>query len=651
MPKRSGAILRHGGTQKPRIDATELSGGSKFLGLPLELRHHIYADLIYPRLPGPRSALTVTNRQLREEVHEWLIRQRITLHVRAWQDDKFIASPWYEPVLKRAVNIEFDLSCLPQHPSHPMVDLLCRLWRDECYLKQVNYTVLDDTVPPRECMHRDDVSNFPDTLPSPSKELLRKWLLHPIDVILAKRGTQPPHTSLIWHHHESPLMTERYLRYLNSHYQNDEASGMLLQTFTEQATPQSDAYHWAPLVHAVRNGYQAIVEVLLGSVPLDFNKAITPGETILMEAFRREHIHIVDVLLKGLEPDDVEKELNRQDLEGKTVLSKIAWMTWCRQETIQYLLEKRADPNLPDDRVMTPLLHAVSYGRKEIVKMLCLSGKVNVSARDVDGRTILHLGAKRGDLPLFKLLLQQRGMEADTGDASGRTALSYAAQHERVAVVKMLLDSHGAFVDAPDNSGRTPLSHAAEHNSYRATDLLLESGAQCNSEDDSERTPLFYAVQAGHVATTKRLVESMKDGNTALVLAGKLKQAKVEEKLLDMDRTHTNLEKGGLQKLLLQSSRDDRDDIVRQILHLHEVEADVLDVDGRTPLSHAAERGRLNIIKILSRSNANRDLKDGRGQRPVDYAQQHGNKTLQCICKDWMSEAEFYRRREPRSRQ
>ena len=647
MTKRSGAFSSHGRAKIPRQNATELSDGSGFLDLPLELRHHIFADLIYPGLPGPRSAVTLTNRQLRKEVHEWLTGQRFTIHVGAWQDDKFAASPWYEPILKRAVNIEFDLSCLPQHPSHPMVDLLCRFWHDECCLKQVNYTVLDNAVPPRKCMYSDDGSNFPDTLPSSSKKLLCKWLLHPIDVFLAKRGIQPLHNSLTWQQPEARMMSGSFL---DSHYKIDQATAMLLQTFTDQDTVQPDACHWAPLVHAVRNGYQAIVEVLLGSVSVDLSKATTLNKTLLEEAFRREHIHIVDVLLKGLGSDETKKELDRQDSVGKTILSNIACMPWCRQETIQYLLEKCADPDLPDHRGMTPLLHAVSYGRKEVAKMLCLSGKVNVLARDVDGRMILHLGAERGDLPLFKLLLQQRGMEVDTGDASRRTALSYAAQHERVALVKILLDSHSALVDAPDNSGRTPLSHAAGNNSYRATDLLLEARAQCDSEDDYGRTPLFYAVQAGHVATTKRLVESMKDGNIALVLAGKLKQAKVEEKLLDMDRTNTNLEKGHLQKLLLQSLRDGRDDIVRKILHLHKIEADARDIDGRTPLSHAAERGRLNIIKILSRSNANRDLKDNRGQRPVDYARQHGDKTLQCICKDWMSEAEFYRRREPGSR-
>jgi ankyrin repeat protein len=648
MSKRSGATLRHRPTKAPRRDAMELPTGSKFLDLPLELRHHIYADLIYPGLPGSRSALTVTNRQLREEVHDWLAGQKMIIHVKPWQDDTYTAPPWYEPVLKRATNIEFDLSCLPQHPSHPMIDMLCRLWREECHLKQVNYTVLDNAVPPRKCLYRDDGSNFPDTLPSPSKKLLCEWLLHPINVILAKRRIQPLHTFLIWRQPESPLMSESYL---GSHYQNDEATAMLLQTSTEQAITQSDAYHWAPLVHAIRYGYRAIVEVLLGSVRLDLNKATTPGKTLLTEAFRREHVQIVDMLLHGLGSDEIEEALNRQDLQGRTVFSHTAQRTWCQQETVRYLLEKRADPNLQDHQGMTPLLYAVSYGRKEVVKMLCLSEKVNVLARDVRGRMILHLGAQRGDLPLFKLLLQQRGMEVDTGDASKRTALSYAAQHERVAFVKILLDSHDALVDAPDNSGRTPLSHAAEHNGYRATDLLLEAGAQCNSEDTSGRTPLFYAVQAGHLATTKRLVERMKDGNTALVLAGKLKQAKVEEKLLEMDRADTNLEKGSLRELLLQSSRAGRDSIVRLILHLHEVEADARDVDGRTPLSHAAERGSLNIIKILSRSNANRDLKDNRGHRPVDYARQHGDKTHQCICKDWMSDAEFYRRREPGSRQ
>jgi len=167
MPRSFGATLRHRHTKLHRKDTTELSKGSRFLDLPLELRHYIYADLIYPGVPGSRSALTVTNRQLREEVHDWLAGQKIIIHVRAWQNEWRTAWPWYAPILKRVTNVEFDLSCLPGHPSYPTLDLLC-LWQHECHLEQVNFTLLDDSVPARKCQHGDDRTNFPDTLPSGS---------------------------------------------------------------------------------------------------------------------------------------------------------------------------------------------------------------------------------------------------------------------------------------------------------------------------------------------------------------------------------------------------------------------------------------------------------------------------------------------------
>jgi hypothetical protein len=94
-----------------------------------------------------------------------------------------------------------------------------------------------------------------------------------------------------------------------------------------------------------------------------------------------------------------------------------------------------------------------------------------------------------------------------------------------------------------------------------------------------------------------------------------------------MNRAVASSKRALHQKLLLQSLQDGRDDIVRQILHLHEGEADVQDDSGRARLSHAAEKNHLNIIRILSGSNANRDFIDSRGERLVDYAQRLGEQT------------------------
>jgi len=640
MSKRPGSALPGRLAKVSRRKAVELPNDCKLLKLPLEIRYRIYAYLIYPGLPGPRSALTVTHTRLREEVHHWLAGQKLTIHVGAWQDQRFTVPAWYERVLQRATNIEFDLSCLPKYPCHPTVELLCRLWRSECHLKQVKYTVLDKNTTPRKCLYyTGDNSNFPDTLPSLSKKLLCKWLLHPIDLILAKREIQPLYTSLEWEQLTSRSMTRSYLE---THYRNDEAAAMLFESFTEQTFTPSDDCSWITLVDAVRHGYQAVVKVLLESITVDLSKATTSGRTLLMEAICSENLHTTDVLLEGLGPSAIEDELNRQDDKSCTAL----WHAMWGQETaVRYLLERCADPNIADHGGLTPLLHAVQRGEIKCVKVLCGSDRVNTSARDLAGRTVLHIGAEEGHVECFNFLVQRKGVGINDVDDIGKTALFYAAQHERVALVKNILNSHRASIDVRDKLGRTPLSYAAGSNSHGTTALLLEAGASCDSKDDLGNTPLFHAVKAGHFATTVRLVKHTRDGNPALALAGQMGQTKIEEKLLNM-KDNLNWEDDRLQKLLLQSARDGRDCMVRPILHMHKVKPDVRGVDGRTPLSYAAETGHINIIRILSREGADRDLRDKQGYSPVYYAARHGNETHKCILKDWVSRASSYSRRK-----
>jgi len=113
-------------------------------------------------------------------------------------------------------------------------------------------------------------------------------------------------------------------------------------------------------------------------------------------------------------------------------------------------------------------------------------------------------------------------------------------------------------------------------------------------------------------------------------------QVKIENKLITMGKDVADWEDGNLRKLLLQSAHDGRDDMVRVLLRLHGVEVDIRDGDGRTPLSLAAEMGHCNVIRILSRRRANRDLKDRNSQSAVDYALRHGSLTYRCILKIWV---------------
>ena len=284
----------------------------------------------------------------------------------------------------------------------------------------------------------------------------------------------------------------------------------------------------------------------------------------------------------------------------------------------------------------TRLFRAVRTGEVKTVKRVRQSDRVDITTTDPTGRTVLHIGAEQGGTGLFHFLLECSGLNINAADDSGKTALFYAAQFERVVLLQRLLSSYGALVNIRDKSGRTALSYAAQHNSYRSTELLLEAGAEIALGDDHGRSPLFYAVESGNCAAAVRLVRHMEDGNQALLLAGQMGRTKIQSKLMTLEASIANWEIGILQKLLLQSARSGRDDMVRPLVQFHGIEVDTQDADGRTPLSLAAERGHCNVVRILSKRGANRELKDSNGQSPVDYALRHGPVTHRCILRNWI---------------
>jgi hypothetical protein len=128
---------------KPLKDAAKPSMGATLFGLPTELRCLIYCELIDTQLPTPPCPFLGVNRQLRQEVHDWLASRKLTIAI---SDESCHLGRWDELVLQRAINIELDLSSLPLYPSHPVIDLMCRLWRKQCRMKHVSFSVLDDRI-------------------------------------------------------------------------------------------------------------------------------------------------------------------------------------------------------------------------------------------------------------------------------------------------------------------------------------------------------------------------------------------------------------------------------------------------------------------------------------------------------------------------
>nr|XP_043628150.1 phytochrome-interacting ankyrin-repeat protein 1-like [Erigeron canadensis] len=122
----------------------------------------------------------------------------------------------------------------------------------------------------------------------------------------------------------------------------------------------------------------------------------------------------------------------------------------------------------------------------------------DLNDRDDRGWTMLHVGARKGDLKVVKRLLKE-GMDANVAalgpKSHGVTPLHLAAKGGHVKVMDKLLE-HGANIDARTKGacGWTPLHTAAKERNRRAIRFLVENGAFLpdNIEDTRFNPPVHY---------------------------------------------------------------------------------------------------------------------------------------------------------------
>lgn len=94
-------------------------------------------------------------------------------------------------------------------------------------------------------------------------------------------------------------------------------------------------------------------------------------------------------------------------------------------EWVQLLLGLKGNPDLADNRGVTPLMLAVQQGWVEGLQLLLGGGKVKVDAANDAGETPLIYAVHRRDVPMIRALLKA-GASPNRADNSGRNARDYA---------------------------------------------------------------------------------------------------------------------------------------------------------------------------------------------------------------------------------
>jgi len=171
-----------------------------------------------------------------------------------------------------------------------------------------------------------------------------------------------------------------------------------------------------------------------------------------------------------------------------------------------YLIDHKADTNLPDGSSWTPLMWATWSDNPAMVKMLIASG-ARADATDHDGLTPLAIAAQNYKVQSARALLEAGAdVNAPVGKG-GYTPLMLASRSDSRELPAALIE-HGANVNASNPGGVTALMIATAANRSTVVDLLLKAGAAVDARSEDGRTPLSIAHDYSNEGVIKALEEA-----------------------------------------------------------------------------------------------------------------------------------------------
>ncbi|EXF78816.1 hypothetical protein CFIO01_01655 [Colletotrichum fioriniae PJ7] len=277
-------------------------------------------------------------------------------------------------------------------------------------------------------------------------------------------------------------------------------------------------------------------------------------------------------VIEFLEDNSLLQSLSRNVLTGYPSSGAELAAMYGILEAIEYLYRRGHEIDLPSLQGRTPLYYASAGGHHKAVEYLL---KLGANASRPSEETPLH-AAVRGGYPDIVSLLLNHGAHTQLEygayiEGYGRygtdeTPLVTATKLGHMDIVEALL-LKGAFIDARSDfhHHRTPLAFAAAQGRADLVSLLLEHGASVNVLDEEACTPLAIAIRESHIPVVELLLEKRP-----------------------------------------------------------EARLDTLDDNGQSPLSYAAMRGDLDLVKLLSDRGALVDFPTEEGLTPLSTACRYG---------------------------
>jgi len=355
------------------------------------------------------------------------------------------------------------------------------------------------------------------------------------------------------------------------------------------------------------------------------------------------HKQIVQLLL------DQGADVQAKDLQGNTALLLTAGVSRGPLDIVRLLLARGIDANAQNTKGLSSLMTASDRGRMDVVQLLLENG-ARVDLADSDSATALDYAVAAGYQETAKLLFAKgaRSRKGYTDEASVLKATTNFALHRAVMSgnlndVKMQLAA-GADVNVRSDNGWTPLLLAAQYDYSGATVItyLLEKGADPNLPDSSGETPLMIVATRNNLAATTALLAYKasvyprnQQKKTVLHLAAGALNATIVKALLavrpevgassagvDIREVEIDVrDEQGRTPLLLAADNEGRvPDEVMELLLTKGADINARDNDGNTALMLTAKSGSIAGVDFLIQHNANVNVKNQSGKTAIQFA-------------------------------
>jgi ankyrin repeat protein len=340
------------------------------------------------------------------------------------------------------------------------------------------------------------------------------------------------------------------------------------------------------------------------------------GNTLMMYATIENKIEFMGRLLH------LGAQANKKNLEKYTALHFAAM--YSREDTIQFLLQRKADPNLlagPMKQTCVHLASARMSGQSTpIVDLLLMHSNKDVRYKaDLTGNIPLFCAIEAGNTNVVrKLLASSAEQQVQLVKEPVRDSPMHLAVRKRDSDMCKTLVEAGAGVDGQNEEGQTPLHLACIHGCADIIRVLFLARANVGICDKEDKAPIYMAAERGHTRIVEFLIdkfkasvfERSKDGSTLMHIAALNGHPDTAMVLYDRGVPLLMPNKFG-ERSIHTAAKAGHVNVVKTLIKKGE-NVNAMTQENQSPLHIAVENGQSRVVETLLGYGADVQLRGGK---------------------------------------